>query len=102
MREGSSAEIAFEVVDEHQQLGVGTALTEQLLADARAAGITEVTALVATENKAAVSLLQRVLGRLEARFEGTELSVRAALALVPTAGTGASPRAGGAPARGSA
>jgi predicted MFS family arabinose efflux permease/L-amino acid N-acyltransferase YncA len=102
VREGASAEIAFEVVDEHQRLGVGTALTEQLLADARAAGITEVTALVATENKAAVSLLQRVLGRLEARFEGTELSVRAALALVPTAGTGASPRAGGAPARGSA
>jgi ribosomal protein S18 acetylase RimI-like enzyme len=102
VREGASAEIAFEVVDEHQRLGVGTALTEQLLADARAAGITEITALVATENKAAVSLLQRVLGRLEARFEGTELSVRAALALVPTAGTGASPRAGGVHARESA
>ena len=77
------------------------ALYEELLADARAAGITEVTALVATDNKAAVSLLQRVLGRLDARFEGTELSVRAALAEA-MAGTAASPRAGAAPARGSA
>jgi predicted MFS family arabinose efflux permease/ribosomal protein S18 acetylase RimI-like enzyme len=80
VRDGTSAEIAFEVADEHQRLGIGTALTEELLADARAAGITEVTALVATDNKAAVSLLQRVLGRLDARFEGTEVSVRAALA----------------------
>ena len=101
MREGASAEIAFEVADEHQRLGIGTALTAELLADARAAGITEVTALVATDNKAAVSLLQRVLGRLDARFEGTELSVRAALAEA-MAGTAASPRAGAAPARGSA
>ena len=80
VREGASAEIAFEVADEHQQRGIGSALTAELLADARAAGITEVTALVATDNTAAVSLLQRVLGRLDARFEGTELSVRAALA----------------------
>ena len=80
VREGSSAEIAFAVADEHQQLGIGSALTAELLADARAAGITEVTALVASENTAAVSLLRRVLGRLEVTFEGPELSVRAALA----------------------
>jgi predicted MFS family arabinose efflux permease/ribosomal protein S18 acetylase RimI-like enzyme len=80
VRDESSAEIAFEVADEHQRRGIGTALTAELLADARAAGITEITALVATENKAAVSLLRRVLGRLDVRFEGTELSVRAALA----------------------
>jgi predicted MFS family arabinose efflux permease/ribosomal protein S18 acetylase RimI-like enzyme len=80
VRDGSSAEIAFEVADEHQRRGIGSALTAELLADARAAGITEVTALVATENTAAVSLLRRLLGRLDVRFEGTELSVRAALA----------------------
>ena len=80
VRDGSSAEIAFEVADEHQKRGIGSALTAELVADARAAGITEVTALVATENTAAVSLLRRVLGRLDVRFEGTELSVRAALA----------------------
>lgn len=80
VREGSSAEIAFEVADEHQRLGIGSALTAELLADARAAGITEVTALVASENTAAVSLLRRVIGRLEVRFEGAELAVRAVLA----------------------
>lgn len=79
VREGSSAEIAFEVADEHQGRGIGSALTAELLADARAAGITEVTALVAAENTAAVSLLRRVLDRLEVRFEGPELAVRAAL-----------------------
>ena len=80
VRDGSSAEIAFEVADEHQKRGIGSALTAELVADARAAGITEVTALVASENTAAVSLLRRVLGRLDVRFEGTELSVRAELA----------------------
>lgn len=79
VRDGSSAEIAFEVVDEHQRLGIGSALAGELLADARAAGITEVTALVASENTAAVSLLRRVLDRLEVRFEGPELAIRAAL-----------------------
>ena len=80
VREGSSAEIAFEVVDEHQRLGIGSALTAELVADARAAGVTEVTALVASDNTAAVSLLRRVLGRLEIGFEGPELAIRAALA----------------------
>src|SRR5262245_5362601 len=80
VRDGSSAEIAFEVVDELQCLGIGSALTAELLADARAAGITEVTALVSSENTAAVSLLKQLLGRLEIRFEGPELAIRAALA----------------------
>jgi ribosomal protein S18 acetylase RimI-like enzyme len=80
VRDGQSAEVAFEVADEHQRLGIGSALTAELLADARAAGITEVTALVSSDNAAAVSLLRRLLGRLEIRFEGPELAIRAALA----------------------
>lgn len=80
VREGSSAEIAFEVVDEHQRLGIGLALTGELLADARAAGITEVTALVSSENPGALHLLRRLVDRLEIRFEGPELAIRAALA----------------------
>jgi ribosomal protein S18 acetylase RimI-like enzyme len=79
VRDGASADIAFEVVDEHQQRGIGSTLTAELLADARAAGITEITALVASDNPAALSLLRRVLERLEIRFEGPELAVRAAL-----------------------
>lgn len=80
VRDGSSAEIAFEVADEHQRLGIGSALTGELLADARAAGITEVTALVSSDNPGAVHLLRQLVGRLEIHFEGPELSVRAALA----------------------
>ena len=80
VREGPSAEIAFEVADEHHRVGIGSALTAELLADARAAGITEVTALVASDNTAAVGVLRRVLERLEVRFEGPELAIRAALA----------------------
>ena len=56
-RHGSSAEIAFEVADELQHRGIGSALTAELIADARAAGITEVTALVASDNPAALALL---------------------------------------------
>ena len=80
VRDGHSAEIAFEVADEYQQRGIGSALMAELLADARAAGITEITALVASDNPAAVALLRRILGRLDIRFEGPELSIRAALA----------------------
>ena len=79
VREGSSAEIAFEVADEHHRLGIGSALTAELLADARAAGITEVRALVSSDNAAAVSLLRRLVDRVEIRFEGPELAIRAAL-----------------------
>ena len=80
VREGASAEIAFEVVDEHQGLGIGSVLAKELVADARAAGVREITALVASDNPAALSLLRRALGRLEVRFDGAELAVRAALA----------------------
>jgi len=80
VRDGDSAEIAFEVADELQWRGIGTALTGELIADARAAGITEITALVAGDNPAALALLRRILDAIEIRFEGPELVVRAALA----------------------
>ena len=79
-RRAHSAEIAFEVADEYHQRGIGTALAAELLDDARAAGITEITALVSSDNPAAVALLGRILSALEVRFEGPELSIRAALA----------------------
>ena len=79
VREGSSAEIAFAVADDHQQRGIGSALTEELLADARAAGITEITALVSSDNPAALALLRRALRVLDIRFEGADRAVRSAL-----------------------
>jgi ribosomal protein S18 acetylase RimI-like enzyme len=79
VRNGSSAEIAIAVADEHQQRGIGSALTRELLADARAAGVTEVTAFVSGDNHAAVAVLRRVVGALEIRFEGPALSIRGRL-----------------------
>ena len=79
VRDGRHAEIAFEVADDHQHRGIGAALTAELLADARAAGITEITAHVTSDNTAAVALLRRILQALEIRFEGPQLEIRAGL-----------------------
>ena len=75
-----SAEIAFAVGDELQHLGIGSALAAELVCDARAAGITEITALVRSDNPRALALMRR-LGRVtRVRHEGPELSVRTAIA----------------------
>src|SRR6476661_5148596 len=69
-RSRSRAAIAFAVADEYQRRGIGSALTAELIADARASGVTEVTALVASDNAAALALLRRILTVLDVRFEG--------------------------------
>jgi len=79
VRFGGSAEIAFEVADAYHGRGIGSALARLLVADARAAGIREITALVRSDNPAALALLRRVLGRLELRVDGPDLLVRAPL-----------------------
>ncbi len=80
VRDGDRAEIAFAVADEYQHRGIGSALAAELVADARAAGVTEITALVASDNPAAVALLRRITRTLDIRFEGPELAIRAAIA----------------------
>ena len=75
-----SAEIAFAVADSHQHRGIGSALAAELLADARAAGITQITALASSDNPAALALLRRTANVVDVRFEGPELSIRAAIA----------------------
>jgi ribosomal protein S18 acetylase RimI-like enzyme len=80
VRDGNRAEIAFAVADEHQQRGIGPALAAKLIEDARAAGITEIGALVSSDNRAAISLLRRIAGALDIRYEGPELSIRASIA----------------------
>jgi ribosomal protein S18 acetylase RimI-like enzyme len=74
------AEIAFAVADEYQHRGVGTALAAELLVDARAAGIAEVTALACSDNPAALRLLRRTARVTDVHYEGPELSIRAAIA----------------------
>ena len=80
VRDGRSAEVAFAVADEYQHRGIGSALAAELIGDARAAGITEITALVASDNRAAVALLRRVVRRLDIRLEGPDLTIRGAIA----------------------
>jgi ribosomal protein S18 acetylase RimI-like enzyme len=79
VRDGSAAEVAFEVADDQHGRGIGTALTEALAADARAAGIAELHATVAADNARAMSLFARVSHRLRATWLGAERRVVAAL-----------------------
>jgi ribosomal protein S18 acetylase RimI-like enzyme len=79
VREGCSAEIAFAVADEYQRRGIGTVVAGTLIADARAAGIKEIVALVSSNNRPAVALLRRVLNAIEMCFDGSEISIRAGI-----------------------
>jgi ribosomal protein S18 acetylase RimI-like enzyme len=72
VRDGRAAEVAFEVADEYQGRGIGSVLTRELAADARAAGITELHATVCGDNPPAVSLLARVGHSLQERWRGGE------------------------------
>ncbi|MES1248332.1 MAG: GNAT family N-acetyltransferase [Actinomycetota bacterium] len=74
------AEIAFAVADEYQHRGVGAALASELVADARLAGITEITALTSPDNPAALALVKRIARVVDVCFDGPELHVRAAIA----------------------
>jgi ribosomal protein S18 acetylase RimI-like enzyme len=79
VRSGGSAEIAFEVADAYQGRGIGSALARELVADACAVGIVELTALVRSDNPRAFAVLRRALGHLDVRLDGPETSVRATL-----------------------
>jgi GNAT superfamily N-acetyltransferase len=79
VRFAGSAEIAFEVADGYQRRGIGSALIQELVSDARAAGVVEITALVRSDNPAAFAVLRAALGRLEVRVDGAETFVRALL-----------------------
>jgi GNAT superfamily N-acetyltransferase len=72
VRDGVSAEIAFEVVDDHQGRGIGSVLAEELAAVARAAGIRELRATVCGDNPPVVSLLRKVATSLHVSWRGRE------------------------------
>jgi ribosomal protein S18 acetylase RimI-like enzyme len=71
VRDGTAAEVAFEVADAHQGRGIGSHLADALAADARAAGIRELVATVCGDNPSIVSLLKR-LGDLRVQWSGRE------------------------------
>jgi protein lysine acetyltransferase len=71
VREGDSAEIAFAVADAYQSRGIGTTLADELAANARAAGISQLTATVCGDNPRIVALLKR-LGPFDMSWSGRE------------------------------
>jgi protein lysine acetyltransferase len=79
VRDGHSAELAFEVADAYQGRGIGTILTRELAADARAAGITEWNATVCGDNPPAVSLLARIAPSMRVQWRGRERELVAPL-----------------------
>lgn len=79
VRTGGSAEIAFAVADEYQRVGVGSTLASELAADARAAGITQLTATICGDNPPMVALLHRLGSSLEATWLGREREFTVAL-----------------------
>lgn len=80
VRDGRSAEVAFAVADDYQQRGIGSVLVAELVADARAAGISEINALVARDNSAALAIVRRVARVLAVCFDGPDLAIRASIA----------------------
>jgi len=69
------AEIAFAVADRYQGNCVGTALAELLAADARAIGVTHLTATMRSSNTAAFALLRRVAERVDVRHSAGEATL---------------------------
>lgn len=79
VRSGASAEIAFAIADEHQSRGVGSILASELAADARAAGVTHLTATICDDNPGMVALLRRLGNSLDATWLGREREFTVAL-----------------------
>ena len=74
-----SAEIAFAVADEHQGRGIGRTLVDLLLADARAAGLTRVTAFVSGSNPAALALVRGAAEVDRMELVGSQIELQAAI-----------------------
>ena len=72
VRDGSQAEVAFAVADVYQGRGIGSSLGRVLAADARAAGISKLVAMVCSDNAPMVTLLKRLGHSLEASWSGRE------------------------------
>jgi ribosomal protein S18 acetylase RimI-like enzyme len=72
VRDGATAEVAFEVADDYQGRGIGSTLAHELAADARAAGITKLLATVCGDNPPVVSLLKRAGKSLQVSWRGRE------------------------------
>jgi ribosomal protein S18 acetylase RimI-like enzyme len=72
VRDGATAEVAFEIAAGYQGRGIGSVLARELAADARAAGIRELHATVCGDNPPVVALLRRIASTLHVTWQGRE------------------------------
>jgi GNAT superfamily N-acetyltransferase len=75
VRDGSVADVAFDVVDELQGNGVGSVLSQRLAEDARAAGIKTLRATMSTENHASLALMRRMTYGLKLCYAAGQMEV---------------------------
>ena len=87
VRDGRAAEVAFAVADAYQGRGIGTILTRELAADARAPGSPSCWRPSAATTSQAVSLLARVSQSLQVRWRGGERELVARLGSSTPPGT---------------
>ena len=73
--EPGKAEISFHVIDEYQAKGIGSLLMRHLAAIARAAGITELTAEVLSDNEPMIKVFARSGLQFNAKHEGSVVHV---------------------------
>ena len=66
-----AADVAIVVADDWQRRGVGTTLSDQLVADARRLGIRRFTATMASDNVPAHRLMAKLTKQLEHRHAGS-------------------------------
>src|SRR5262245_24249076 len=74
------AEIAFAVADRYHGHGIGSTLVELLAADARAAGVTHLTATMQSGNRAAYALVRKVADVVDVQHAAGEATIVAAFA----------------------
>jgi len=84
------AEVAMEVIDEHQNRGIGTALAAAVIERARDNGLVLLTATTLWDNRPARALLRRLRFRTRARTRG-ELEFELSLEPSPSAPSPSAP-----------
>ena len=75
VRDGSIADVAFDVVDSLQGNGVGAVLSQRLAEDARAAGIVTLRATMSPENRASLALMKRMTAGLAVNYAAGQMEV---------------------------
>jgi GNAT superfamily N-acetyltransferase len=75
VRDGAVADVAFAVVDDYQNRGIGRVLMDRLAGNARAAGIQELRATMHADNSASLALMRRATQGLRVQYAAGQIEV---------------------------